>query len=243
MSSIFSNLPLDIVKNVFEYISSPLIDDIFNSKNDIYIHLGIYDKIKDNGSIIQKVVHPTIELCHLVIINNLHFAKYVPQEIILTLFRYIPPSVIAYIKPEYQSEEIILFAIRQNIKLIKKVHRDKITHRINSEIIDYMCKHSFCEKKEYNFNLDNGEIKIMTIHTIKIFSDSVWSPISWSPSNYLNYRNLVDDQFNRYYRRYYHKIIYRNSSNDTLNMKIKNKKRLIQQQHEKKQFNKIKVRG
>jgi len=125
---------------------------------------------------------------------------------------------------------------RRDIKLIKRVHCDKITEKINDEIINYLCENKLCEKREYTINLDNGEIETLNVYFCSLFDNS------FNLCNYINLR-ILDCRFNRVYYENYRCIEYNN--NDTLNssMKIKNKKRLVQQQKEKKQFNKIKIRG
>jgi hypothetical protein len=234
----FSKLPTDTYKHIISFLNSPLIDDIYNPKNNIYIHLGIYDKLKENGSLIRKIVNPTIEICHLVIKDYPHFAKYIPQEILVLLFQDVSPECISYIQPEYQSEEIVLSVFRRDIKLIKRVHCDKITEKINDEIINYLCENKLCKKREYTINLDNGEIETLNVYFCSLFDNS------FNLCNYIN-RRILDFRFNRFYYEYYRCIDYIDNNNDTLNssMKIKNKKRLLQQQKEKKQFNKIKIRG
>ena len=129
--TVFANIPSDICKYILTFLNSPLINDIYNSKNNIYIHIGIYDKLKEDASLIRKIVNPTIELCYFVVKNYSHFSRYIPQEILVLIFEDISPDCINYIQPEYQSEEIVLSAIRRNIKLIKRVHFDKITENIN----------------------------------------------------------------------------------------------------------------
>ena len=232
-NGIFPNLSLDICKYIFGFLNSPLLDDIYNSKNDIYIHLGIYKKVKEDCSFIRKIMNPTIELYYLVITNSLHFAKYIPQEILVLLFQEISPNTIHYIKPQYQTEDMILIAISKNIKLIKSIHPINITEKVNNYIIKYMCDHSLCIYKKIIHLRDDGE---------KIEYENyqfILDPNTWNISNYLNFHNL------NFQNKFYSCIIknytiYTNNSH-TLNenTKIKNIKRFLQKQN----FNKIKIRG
>lgn len=217
----FSNLPCEIYKHILSFIDSPLINDLLNSKNDIYIHLGIYEKIKEDNPLIRKIANPTLEICHLALMNYPNAAKYISQRNLILLFPNISPTFINYIHPENQTELIVLSAIRRDVKLVKQLESSKITKKVNNEIIKYMCDNSLCEIEEYPIQLENGETVIYKDFHFKVYKNGSSSNIH----EYLNYRNL-DRQLNQYSFTYYREIYNdRNDKTMNFNTKIKNKKR------------------